>query len=479
MLQLDANGLLASLVSGLKPETGDLAAGGAETPADGFRQLLLDRLEGVIASVQEGRTGLDSPDLQSLQSWWQELGGKLPQDDFLSRLDALKGYLESQGEGDGIGASDALQSSGQADFLSRLDALKGYLESQGEGDGIGASDALQNPGQADFLSRIDEIRAYLASLAQVVEAVSGPPAIAPPLGGDAEAVAEGGDETRDREVGGLLGEGISGPLFAPLHPGDEADAPVPADTETAGLVASAAASGNAAASAEPKTEVVPSAAKVNDTPLPAGNEERASFSLPGNDADAGSHEASPLPDGVEVDAAPLRPMPETAPFRPLPPHVRPPAAAASVTVERPVGHTGWGDELGERLVWMADRSLQVAELRVHPQHLGPVEVRIRIQDDQTHIQFNAQHGVVREAIEAALPRLREVFAAQQLTLGQVEVNADAWQGQGQSQRQQDSSRHQRQAPSGEAAGDAVDLLRQTADEPASPASGNRLVSLYA
>lgn len=94
-------------------------------------------------------------------------------------------------------------------------------------------------------------------------------------------------------------------------------------------------------------------------------------------------------------------------------------------VATPLGQPGWSQEFSDRVTWMAGKSLDSAEIHLNPPHLGPIEVRISLdQDQQASIQFISSHATVREAIEAAAPRLREMMHNQQMTLVNVNV-ADA------------------------------------------------------
>jgi len=90
-------------------------------------------------------------------------------------------------------------------------------------------------------------------------------------------------------------------------------------------------------------------------------------------------------------------------------------------LERPLGHPAWPQELGEKVVWIAGQGQQSAELKLNPQHLGPLEVRINLNQDQASVQFISSHAAVREAVESALPKLREMLSAQQLNLHEVSV----------------------------------------------------------
>ena len=89
---------------------------------------------------------------------------------------------------------------------------------------------------------------------------------------------------------------------------------------------------------------------------------------------------------------------------------------------RAFNHPQWQNEFSERIVWMHNKSIPAAELRLNPQHLGPISIRIDVSQDQATIGFTAQHAAVREAIEAAIPKLREMLNGQQLNLAEVNVS---------------------------------------------------------
>lgn len=97
------------------------------------------------------------------------------------------------------------------------------------------------------------------------------------------------------------------------------------------------------------------------------------------------------------------------------------------TVEVPAmakhfAHPEWNTELGEKLVWMHRQAVPSAEMRLNPQHLGPISIKIDVNQDQATVSFTAQHAAVRDAIEAAIPKLREMLGEQQLNLVDVNVS---------------------------------------------------------
>jgi hypothetical protein len=97
-----------------------------------------------------------------------------------------------------------------------------------------------------------------------------------------------------------------------------------------------------------------------------------------------------------------------------------PMAALSLPV--PVGQPGWDSAVGERIQWMVSRNVQQAEIKLTPPELGPMEIKISLQNDQTSVHFLAHHSATRDALEAAIPRLRELFGEINLNLANVDVS---------------------------------------------------------
>ncbi len=127
-----------------------------------------------------------------------------------------------------------------------------------------------------------------------------------------------------------------------------------------------------------------------------------------------------------------------------------PLAPAPVAVlEARVGGSGWDQGLGDKLVWMAGRKQQVAELHLNPPDLGPLKITLTLNHDQASAQFVSAHAPVREAIEAAMPRLREMLADSGITLGQANVSTGGFREQAQPQ-------HAPRAYAGEPVAAAVD-----------------------
>jgi flagellar hook-length control protein FliK len=102
----------------------------------------------------------------------------------------------------------------------------------------------------------------------------------------------------------------------------------------------------------------------------------------------------------------------------------------TLPVSTPVGHTGWANELGQRVSWLAQGEMREAQLQLNPRSLGPVDVRIAYgHDQQLNVSFSAANPVAREALDAALPRLREMFDQQGLNLAGANISQQSFSGQ--------------------------------------------------
>lgn len=109
----------------------------------------------------------------------------------------------------------------------------------------------------------------------------------------------------------------------------------------------------------------------------------------------------------------------------------------SPTITKPLTHPGWSKDLGEQIIWMNNKEISAAEIKLNPDHLGPISIRIDVnQDNQTSILFTAQHPETKEAIETSIPKLREMLLGQQLNLVNVNISQNSTpdhQGRPQSQ----------------------------------------------
>ena len=128
----------------------------------------------------------------------------------------------------------------------------------------------------------------------------------------------------------------------------------------------------------------------------------------------------------------------------------------SLVLDVPMGDQDWGRQFSERVGWVIHARVPSAQLRLNPEHLGPIEMSIEVDDQNARVNFVAAHGMTRDAIEQSLPRLREMLEQQGLNLQQADVSG------GDSRTRDDGDR----ALADEAAGAAEASPASDGDEPA-------------
>ena len=112
------------------------------------------------------------------------------------------------------------------------------------------------------------------------------------------------------------------------------------------------------------------------------------------------------------------------------------SGAAANRLAPSIGTTAWGQALGEKIVWMAAGAQQTASLTLNPPDLGPLKIVLNISNDQATASFFSAQPDVRQALEAAFPRLREMMNEAGIQLGQATVSSDTPQQQASDQRSQ-------------------------------------------
>ncbi|MGE6332288.1 flagellar hook-length control protein FliK [Stenotrophomonas sp. NPDC077659] len=86
-----------------------------------------------------------------------------------------------------------------------------------------------------------------------------------------------------------------------------------------------------------------------------------------------------------------------------------------------LGDDGFDQAVGARLGWLADQKIGHAHIRLNPEDLGPVDVRLQMNGDKVHASFSSPHVEVRQALESSLPRLRELLGEQGFQLAHADV----------------------------------------------------------
>ena len=142
----------------------------------------------------------------------------------------------------------------------------------------------------------------------------------------------------------------------------------------------------------------------------------------------------------------------------------------------------WQDAFGQQVLWIAQHEHQVASITMHPPELGPVRVMLSVSDGQASAAFVSHQPEVRQAIQDAVPRLKEMFADAGLQLQQASVDSgDAGRHAASRAPAEAGSGRSRSAGAGTDTGLAGDAL--ASDAASLPAArsiaASRLVDLFA
>ncbi|TXH04619.1 MAG: flagellar hook-length control protein FliK [Nevskiaceae bacterium] len=170
----------------------------------------------------------------------------------------------------------------------------------------------------------------------------------------------------------------------------------------------------AGTTAAPSPAAAPVAAR-SDAPT-AAEPDFQQFSAWLQRADAASAPPVPPPSAVPV-TLPSVPAPAAG------------AATATLTLPLPVHHAGWSEALGQQVVWSLGQDLQQVQIHLHPAELGPLSISLRLDQDQAQVSFGAAHAQTREALQQALPQLREMLGREGISLGQASVHSQLPQRQ--------------------------------------------------
>jgi flagellar hook-length control protein FliK len=252
------------------------------------------------------------------------------------------------------------------------------------------------------------------------------------------------------------------PGLSSLFPGS----PVLAAQAGAQVAASTLASARGFALGALLPEAVDSRVPDSASPLPAtglaldkgvASTVAAAAAIPMPLANADDSETSALTALTEMlglerapDAAPLAP---TSPAPTL--HKLDLAAAFPAPV--PLPSPRFAEEVGARLQWIAEQQGGEATLRISPDGLGPVEIRLKLDGDRVELGFTATQQETRQALQDALPKLREMLAQQGLQLGHADV------GQKHAQSSNEDAAKTAKGFAGEDEGDAIVLAATQRD----------------
>jgi flagellar hook-length control protein FliK len=219
----------------------------------------------------------------------------------------------------------------------------------------------------------------------------------------------------------------------------DADDDAPADGETpAGALASAMlallgpanvvlrpqATGIAAAHAGPigKTAATDASAaallKMNSAAAPAANATANVTALP---AGAGILLAATEPRLAAVDKPADATAQPAAALAPPSSHTQAPPTVHQLQIPTPAGSHAFAQELGQQVAWLGGQDVKQARIRLHPEELGQLDIKVSLNHGRVDVVFNAQHPGAVAAVQQSLPQLDQMLGQHGLSLGHAEV----------------------------------------------------------
>lgn len=160
-------------------------------------------------------------------------------------------------------------------------------------------------------------------------------------------------------------------------------------------------------------------------------------------AELAAQRNSPMPAQTDATQAAAAAQAQLAQNNPL---TATASASASLSVDTPLNSKEWGDNFSQKITWLSSQNQQSAELHLNPPDLGPLKVVLQVSGDQATAMFTSAHAAVRDAVEQAMPRLREMMADNGIMLGNTTVSDHGQRDNPSSQS--NSSRGQSSALSG-------------------------------
>ncbi|ROP58333.1 flagellar hook-length control protein FliK [Enterobacter sp. BIGb0383] len=149
---------------------------------------------------------------------------------------------------------------------------------------------------------------------------------------------------------------------------------------------------------------------------------------------------------------------------------------ATGALAQTMGTPAWQQSLGQQIACFTRGGVQHAELRLHPEELGSIQINLQLKDEQAQLHFVAASHQVRAALEAAVPHLRTSLAESGIELGQSSVGAETFSGWNDPAR---SGQTSQEKFAGEHSQDPAVLTEEVVETPVRTVSYNHGVNIFA
>ncbi|MBB6186246.1 flagellar hook-length control protein FliK [Rhodanobacter sp. MP7CTX1] len=175
-------------------------------------------------------------------------------------------------------------------------------------------------------------------------------------------------------------------------------------------------------------QIAGDAAQASSGALPGAGHATLSVVAASTETDSQSQSGGDL---AAMNGSLSAPMFATAPIGILSPH--------SLSINAPVNSPTFSQQLGQQVAWLGNQDIKQAQIRLNPQELGPLDVKVSIEHGKVDVAFMAQHPATVAAVQQSLSQLNQMLGGHGLSLGQATVGQQASQHQFTGSQSQSSS----------------------------------------
>ncbi|WP_273837754.1 flagellar hook-length control protein FliK [Providencia rettgeri] len=118
-----------------------------------------------------------------------------------------------------------------------------------------------------------------------------------------------------------------------------------------------------------------------------------------------------------------------------------PTAAPTLHLSSQLGSEAWQQQLSQHMLFFSRQGVSQAQIRLHPEELGSLNVHLRIEDNQAVMHFVSPHSHVRAAMESMMPVLRSALQESGIHLAQGSVGQENLNHQSDGSQQGSQQQH--------------------------------------
>ena len=156
------------------------------------------------------------------------------------------------------------------------------------------------------------------------------------------------------------------------------------------------------------------------------------MNLESNDVIAPIHQVSSLSSSITNEPSLLLPANSTV-------------TTYTMDLSTPVNVEQWQKSLTQHIMMFNNQGTQSAEIKLHPQELGSLHIKLAITDDNINLHMMTEHNMVKGVLESALPFLRTSLQEQGFTLQQTDISDFSMMRDGEQSAMHHENNHRQQS----------------------------------